>query len=145
MQEAARPEPESEASNSLPTSWLYQSAVLGLEVGPLSVIVGALVSMLTTSEAVCELPAVSSTEQPIVCVPSPETEVVQLPAPAAVSVSASTPSLHEGAPARPEPESEAVTVSVTEVVLFQPAPFELWLTASDGSIESWSVVSSVTA
>src|SRR5437763_905154 len=47
-------------------------------------------------------------------------------------------SVQLGAPARPEPASLAVTVSVTEAVLFQPAVLAVWETVIVGFV--WSRV-----
>src|SRR5205823_5665705 len=140
MQLAARPESESLASKPLSTLWLYQPAPFGSVVGPESLITGAVVSTLTVSEAVSLLVVLSETEQLPACVVSAKTLVVQVPETPATSVSEVVVlSVQLGAPARPEPASLAVTVSVTEAVLFQPAVFELWETERLGLIESCSV------
>src|SRR5918912_472468 len=138
----SRPEPPSLASKRLVTSWLYQPAPFGLVVGPRLLIEGAVVSILTVSDLSVWLVALSVAWQSTRCVPSPETEVVQVPARtrSGVRVSAVVPSLQLGKEAlRPEPESLAVTVSVTELVLFQPAALAVWLTSRLGAIESCSV------
>src|SRR6266481_7351833 len=101
MQLAARPESESLASKPLSTLWLYQPAPFGLEVGPESLITGAVVSILTVSEADWLLVALSETEQSTACVPSPETLVVQLPERPATRISAVLVlSVQLGAPSR---------------------------------------------
>ena len=74
-----RPEVASLAWKRLVTSWLYQPAPFGLVVAWRSVIEGATVSILTVSEAVWLLVALSETEQSMACVPSLETLVVQVP------------------------------------------------------------------
>ena len=110
----------------------------GEVVGPRSLIVGALVSMLTVSVALFRMPALSLTEQLMVWEPSPETLAVQVPAvEPAVSVREVAPSVQVGAPARPEPESLAETLSVTGEVLFQPfEPSAVWLTERVGGVVS---------
>src|SRR4051812_33544606 len=98
----------------LTTSVLYQPSEFGKAVGPLSVMVGAMLSIFTLSPALCGLPALSLTWQLIVCVPSPEIVVahgLELPE----SVSGDPPSSHVGLPARPERSSLAVMVTSTEL------------------------------
>src|SRR5205823_7352292 len=113
--------PESLAWKRLTTALRYQPARFGLEVGPRLLSAGAVVSILTVSEAVWLLVALSETEQSTAWVPSPETLVVQLPEPPVRISELAVLSVQLGAPLRPEPPSLAVTVSVTELVLFQPA------------------------
>src|SRR5947208_8389906 len=101
---------------------------------------GSVVSIFTVSESELELPARSDTEQFTECEPSLETLNVQGPEPESVAGTSST--VQAGAPSRPEPPSEAVTVSVTGAVRFQPlepsAAGETWI---DGFVVSIFTVS----
>src|SRR5215213_697871 len=137
------PEPPSVALNLLLTETVYQLFVPFGDAGvaPSSVIDGSSVSILTVSCAVDWLVALSVAWQSITCVPLPETEIVQLPAPAGVRVSGVAPSRQLGELAfSPEPASEAVTVTVTGLEVFQPLlPLAGWLTFRLGAIESCSV------
>src|SRR5215211_3433416 len=137
------PEPPSVALNVLLTETVYQLLVPFGDAGvaPSSVIDGASVSILTVSCAVDWLVALSVAWQSITCVPLPETEIVQLPAPAGVRVSGVAPSRQLGELAfSPEPASEAVTVTVTGLEVFQPLlPLAVCVTFRLGAIESCSV------
>src|SRR5947208_1646821 len=101
---------------------------------------GSVVSIFTVSESELEFPARSETEQFTECEPSLETLNVQGPEPESVAGTSST--VQAGAPSRPEPPSEAVTVSVTGELTFQPLePSAVWETWIDGFVVSIFTVS----
>src|SRR5436190_1673522 len=101
---------------------------------------GSVVSIFTVSESELELPARSETEQDTAWEPSPVTLKVQGPEPESVAGTSAT--AQEGAPSRPEPPSEAVTVSVTGELRFQPLdPSAVWETWIDGFVVSIVTVS----
>ena len=75
-------------------------------------------SIFTESLAELGDPAWSETEHDTAWVPSLETWKVHGPDP--LNVTGDPPTVQEGAPARPEVASEAVTVSVTGEVTFHP-------------------------
>src|SRR5947208_11163197 len=101
---------------------------------------GAVVSIFTVSESELGFPARSSTEHSTEWDPSPLTLNVQGPEPESVAGTSST--VQAGAPSRPEPPSEAVTVSVTGEVRFQPLePSAVWETWIDGFVVSIFTVS----
>src|SRR5207248_5882219 len=98
------------------------------------------VSICTGSEAELECAARSEMEQVTEWEPSLETLNVQGPEPESVAGTSST--VQAGAPSRPEPPSEAVTVSVTGELRFQPLdPSAVWSSevrrVGEASIEVW--------
>src|SRR5437773_130543 len=105
-------------------------------------VVGAWRSILTVSLSPLELPALSSTEQPMAWLPWPATAVVQVPGAPGVRTRAVAPSRQLGAAARPLVASLAVTSTVTGLLMFQSfEPSALWLTEIDGSTVSIVTVS----
>ncbi|HET7127469.1 MAG TPA: hypothetical protein VFJ93_00150 [Gaiellaceae bacterium] len=137
-EQSARPDVTSLAANSFETALVYQPfAPFGVAgVGPLSVIDGPSVSILTVSPSLFELSASSDTEQETLCVPSLDTLTLngdELPD----TTSAVAPSVQVGAPARPLPESLTLMASETGDVMFQSlSPFAVWLTEIDGALLS---------
>src|SRR5947199_8363773 len=96
---------------------------------------GSVVSIFTVSESELELPARSEIEQDTSWEPSLETLKVQGPEPDSVAGTSST--VQEGDPSRPDPPSEAVTVSVTGEFTFQPLePSAVWETVMAGLVGS---------
>src|SRR5204862_6287045 len=105
-----------------------------------TVMEGSAVSIFTVSESELEFPARSEIEQDTAWEPSLETLKVQGPEPESVAGTSST--VQAGAPSRPEPPSEAVTVSVTGELRFQPLdPSAVWETWIDGFVVSIVTVS----
>src|SRR5437762_13521403 len=101
---------------------------------------GSAVSIFTVSYSALYRSARSEIEQDTSWDPSLETLKVQGPEPESVAGTLST--VQEGAPSRPEPPSEAVTVSVTGEVMFQPLePSAVWETVMAGSVVSIFTVS----
>src|SRR3954447_11882048 len=93
------------------TSLLFQPSAFGAGVR-IAEIVGGVVSILTVSFAVWPLEALSETEQWTAWMPSPETETCQgLDVPVTVAGEPST--VQVGAPSRAEPESLALTATLT--------------------------------
>src|SRR5205823_5194521 len=111
VQEGApsRPEPPSEA---VTVSVTGEGTFQPLEPAAVweTVMEGSAVSIFTVSESELELPARSEIEQDTSWEPSLETLKVQGPEPDSVAGTSST--VQEGDPSRPDPPSEAVTVSV---------------------------------
>src|SRR5207248_2819470 len=101
---------------------------------------GSAVSIFTVSESALEFPARSEIEQDTSWEPSLETLKVQGPEPDSVAGTSST--VQAGDPSRPDPPSEAVTVSVTGEFTFQPLePSAVWSSevrrVGEASIEVW--------
>src|SRR5262245_28437640 len=111
------PEIPSVHVNDTVTLVLFQPSELA-DGAATPLMLGAPVSILTVSLSLLVLPALSEIEHNTAWLPSPVIDTVHVPS--SPGVATGVPSVQTGSPARPEPVSLAMMVTVTGSWTFQP-------------------------